>query len=341
MKTSEPAEAARDVSGAEPVLEVVGLGKSFHIHGNGFLGRRGVLRAFEDVSLALYPGEVTALVGESGAGKSSVARVITQLERESEGVIRLRGKTVRAHRGRAFRRYVGEVQIVFQDPFSSLNPTRTVRHHLTRPMRIHHKARRHQDVEAALHSLLTEVSLVPPDQFLQKFPHELSGGQRQRVAVARALASGPSVLVADEPVSMLDVSIRLGVLNLLQHLASERGLAILYITHDIASARYFAARTLVMYAGQMVEGGPSERVTRQAAHPYTRLLVSSAPNPKRRSGMAWRADDQGDPPSLVSPPTGCRFHPRCPFAEAKCAEERPPRTELESGHWAACWLLQK
>jgi peptide/nickel transport system ATP-binding protein len=179
---------------------------------------------------------------------------------------------------------------------------------------------------------------------VDKFPHELSGGQRQRVAIARALGADPEVLLADEPVSMLDVSIRLGVLNLLRDLKERLHLAILYITHDIASARYFADETMVMYAGRMVEGGDSETVTQAPAHPYTRLLIGSAPDPDRISGAAGddpaATDPVGEPPSLIAPPAGCRFHPRCPHAMARCRTALPPRFDLPDapGHWAACWL---
>ena len=246
-------------------------------------------------------------------------------------------------RGRAFRAYCQRVQLVFQDPFASLNPVHTVRYHLTRALRIHHRTG--GDLPAALDDLLTRVQLTPPERFLEKFPHELSGGQRQRVAIARALAAGPEALLADEPVSMLDVSIRLGVLNLLRDLRDRLDLAILYITHDIASARYFADEVMVMYAGQVVEGGSGEAVTQHAAHPYTRLLIASAPDPDRIAGAEAAETEPagGEPPSLIEPPSGCRFHPRCPHAMARCRTEAPPRlptdTNGDSEHWAACWLF--
>jgi len=332
-----------DLLEESPVLEAVNLTKQFRVRGpgrGGSSGKRRFVHAVDGLSIALYAGRVTALVGESGSGKSTVARVLVQVYPQTSGVIRLNGRAVRASRGRAFRRYVGEVQMVFQDPFSSLNPTRTVRHHLARPLRIHHRVRTRAELDAALDALLREVSLTPPQQFLEKFPHELSGGQRQRVAIARALASNPSVLLADEPVSMLDVSIRLGVLNLLRQLASQRRLALLYITHDIASARYFSEDTLVMYAGQLIEGGPSEAVTQGAAHPYTQLLIAATPNPERdrEGGYLDENSDAGDPASLIAPPSGCRFHPRCPHAMPVCAEQAPPQIDLGAGHWARCWL---
>ncbi|OLF06130.1 dipeptide/oligopeptide/nickel ABC transporter ATP-binding protein [Actinophytocola xinjiangensis] len=325
------------------VLEAVGLTKHFPVRRRAaelLSRRRRAVRAVDDVDLVLRRGRVTAMVGESGSGKSTVARLLSQLVHQTAGRITLHDEVVDARRGRRFRAHCRRVQLVFQDPFASLNPIHTVRYHLTRALRIHH---RDGDLTQGLHDLLTRVSLTPPEQFLAKYPHELSGGQRQRVAIARALAAGPEVLLADEPVSMLDVSIRLGVLNLLRDLRDRLHLAILYITHDIASARYFADEVLVMYAGQVVEGGDGEAVTQRAAHPYTRLLIASAPDPDRIAGEQTEdaAQAGGEPPSLIDPPAGCRFHPRCPHAMARCSTEAPPSFAVGdngSGHWAACWL---
>ncbi|GAB3432642.1 ABC transporter ATP-binding protein [Actinophytocola sediminis] len=325
------------------VLAAVGLTKHFPVRRRLrtlFSRQRRAVRAVDEVSLVLRRGRVTAMVGESGSGKSTVARLLAQLVHQTAGEIRLHDDVVDVRRGRAFRAYCRQVQLVFQDPFSSLNPVHTVRYHLTRALRIHgHDG----DLTDGLHDLLTRVQLTPPAQFLAKYPHELSGGQRQRVAIARALAAGPRVLLADEPVSMLDVSIRLGVLNLLRDLRDRLQLAILYITHDIASARYFADDLLVMYAGQVVEGGDGETVTQHAAHPYTRLLIAAAPDPDRIAGEATEgaAEAGGEPPSLIDPPSGCRFHPRCPHAMPRCSTTAPPRLPVGnngSGHWAACWL---
>jgi len=214
-----------------------------------------------------------------------------------------------------------------------------VRYHLARPLRIHGNGESAASLDESVTSLLERVSLTPASQFAGKYPHELSGGQRQRVAVARALAVRPRVLLADEPVSMLDVSIRLGLLNLLGDLREREGIAILYITHDIASARYLADTIVVMYAGQVVESGPAQQVTDQPAHPYTRLLLSAAPDPERAGPPALQA--RGAPPSLVSPPAGCRFHPRCPHAMAVCAVSGPRAFEVATGHASACWLHAK
>jgi peptide/nickel transport system ATP-binding protein len=335
----QPLGVSERDSGLTPILEAQDLIKQFPVH-RGFrrkaTGQRRVVQAVGGVSFALYPGEITALVGESGSGKSTIARLLAQLHRPSGGHISLHGQQVRQHRGRHYRDYVRQVQIVLQDPFSSLNPTRTIGYHLRRPLRIHRVARTRHDVAAGIEALLSEVQLVPGSRFASKYPHELSGGQRQRVAVARALAARPAVILADEPVSMLDVSTRLGLLNLLRRLTVERGLALLYITHDIASARYFANTTLVMYAGQLIEGGPAEQVAQSPAHPYTQLLKASSPDPGRPRG--GRETPSGDPPSLIDPPAGCRFHPRCPYVMDICKDKTPPRFDLPGGQWAACWL---
>ncbi|MDQ0695586.1 ABC transporter ATP-binding protein [Streptomyces sp. W4I9-2] len=330
-------------SGTDVVLEARGVTKHFPLRRTArdlFARERRSVHAVDDVSLRLRRGTVTALVGESGSGKSTVARLLAQLHPLTSGEIRLGGEPVVAGRGRSFRRYVRRVQLIFQDPFASLNPVHTVRYHLTRALKIHGRAGSGEaELEENLAALLTRVQLTPPQQFLDKFPHELSGGQRQRVAIARALGADPQVLLADEPVSMLDVSIRLGVLNLLRDLKERLHLAILYITHDIASARYFADTTLVMYAGRIVEGGDSERVTQHPAHPYTQLLIASAPDPDRIVAEEEQEETgTGEPPSLITPPTGCRFHPRCPRAMERCRTELPPRFDLPDGQWAACWL---
>jgi len=281
----------------------------------------------------LEAGRVTALVGESGCGKTTVSRMMARLIKPTSGRLLLEGAPVGAGGLSAYRR---KVQMVFQDPFSSLNPIHDVHYHLSRPLRLYKKARGRAEVNAGVANLLERVKLEPPDQFANKLPHELSGGQRQRVAIARALAPGPTVLLADEPVSMLDVSIRLGVLNLIDELRDQEGLAILYVTHDIASARYFANTMMVMYAGRVIESGPSRDVTDEPAHPYTQLLLSAAPDPHRSSPVVIKGGDTVA--SLVAPPSGCRFHPRCPHAMPICSAEQPPDFAVAPGRLVACWL---
>jgi peptide/nickel transport system ATP-binding protein len=335
-------EGANEELHPSPILEAVHLRKLFPLRSWNPFGAKLAVQAVEDTSLALYPGRATALVGESGSGKTTVARILAGLYSPTFGTIRFRGEPAKLKDGSRLRSYRRHVQLILQDPFSSLNPIHDVRHHLGRPLQIFGHAHNNAQETEQILSLLNRVNLSPAEQFIQKFPHQLSGGQRQRVAIARALAVQPEVLLADEPVSMLDVSIRLDILNLLLRLKNEERLALLFITHDIASARYFAEDTLVMYAGQMVEGGPSDEVIQQPKHPYTQLLVSAAPDPARLT-----ADDdkrltdlpaRGEIPSLIHPPSGCRFHPRCPHAMPVCKQRFPRRTELGNGRWTNCFL---
>jgi len=314
-------------------MEAISLSKDFK------LGHGQTLHAVRDVSFNLYSGAVVALVGESGSGKSTAARLLTGQERLTSGTIKLGGEPVHVSTHRAFRRYKSQVQYVFQDPFASLNPIHTVRYHLERPVRLHQRG---AAVEPVLATLMDQVRLTPARQFLDKYPHELSGGQRQRVSFARALAAQPSVLLADEPVSMLDVSIRLEMLALLNDLRERLRLALLYITHDIASARYFADEILVMYAGQIAERGPAEEVTQQPKHPYTQLLVSSAPDPDNL-GSTLRAGAKRDPRKASEgiPAQGCPFSPRCPLADDHCRAENPALTQLSDTRSAACWHLDE
>ena len=340
VSTLRPVPGAGRGSSAAPVLEAVAVTKHFPVHGKGAgrLGHRRVVHAVDDASIGIYPGRVTALVGESGSGKSTLARVLAGLYGRTSGQVLLHGQPVSATRGRAFRRHVGEVQLILQDPYGSFNPMLTVSTHLRRAVRIHDAQHGPDVLRTRTAELLEQVHLVPAGQFLDKFPHQLSGGQLQRVSIARALAARPSVILADEPVSNLDVSIRLGVLNLLSEL-TDSGVGLLYVTHDVASARYFASDIAVMYAGRIVESGPAERVVTEPAHPYTRLLISSAPDPARRS-RAEQLADTGQPPSLISPPAGCRFHPRCPLVMPECRTEAPPIFELGDDHWSRCWLFR-
>ncbi len=320
------------MSTSTAVIEGVNLTKSYWVRqGRGPLPKRAPVRAVDNVSIRLEAGKVTALVGESGAGKTTVGRLLAQIVKPDGGKVLLAGKPAPSGRPRS---YAAQVQMVFQDPFASLNPVHRVRHHLERPLRIHHFVT--GDADAAVTDLLRRVSLNPPRQFAAKFPHELSGGQRQRVAIARALAVRPRVLIADEPVSMLDAPIRPAVLNLLADRRDEERLAILYVTHDIASARYLADTIAVMYAGQLVESAPSEQLTDSPAHPYTQLLLAAAPDPDRTTPPQLAG--RGAPPSLLAPPSGCRFHPRCPFAMDVCKRQAPPSVTAADGHGSACWL---
>jgi ABC-type glutathione transport system ATPase component len=240
--------------------------------------RRSRLRAVDHVSFDLVPGRTVALVGESGSGKSTIAKILTRMEKPTSGTVDVRLDDGTPVRGPLYRR---EVQMVFQDPFGSLNPFHSVEHHIARPLRIHGRTRTAAETHERVLQMLERVNLVPAATVAGRRPHELSGGQRQRVAIARALAPGAQVLIADEPVSMLDVSIRLGVLNLLGRLQREDRLAVLYITHDLATARHFSDEIIVLYRGRVVERGPSDAVILQPRHDYTRLLANAAPDPER------------------------------------------------------------
>ena len=317
-------------------LEAVGLSKDFR------LGHGATLHAVRDVNISLYKSAVVALVGESGSGKSTVARMLAGQDTPTAGAIRLDGEPVDVRTSRAFRRYKSQVQYVFQDPFGSLNPVHSVGYHLARPVKLHQG--RDVDVKKRVIGLLEQVRLTPAAQFEPKYPHELSGGQRQRVAFARALAAQPTVLLADEPVSMLDVSIRLEMLNLLDELRSRLHLALLYITHDIASARYFADEVLVMYGGQIVERGPAEDVTQRPAHPYTQLLIASAPDPDNLGSVLKSANvstggGAGRAGNIGPAATGCPFSNRCPLAVDKCKQDNPALQLLAPDRAAACWRL--
>jgi peptide/nickel transport system ATP-binding protein len=320
---------------SEATLEVSHLTKRFAA-GTGLLARRSMVHAVDDVSFALAPGKITALVGESGSGKSTVARLLARLYAPTSGTITFDDRNVaRDRRRRDVLRYRSQVQMIFQDPFGSLNPAKTIKHHLERPLRIH-KVVPDDGIEERIHHLLEVVGLVPAAKFAAKYPHQLSGGQRQRVAIARALAVEPVVLLADEPTSMLDVSIRIGILNLMLELKERKRIAFLYVTHDLASARYVADDILVMYAGQIVEHGPVEQVLAEPLHPYTKLLLSAVPDPG--TGLETKRIEirKGLASAAVDPKAGCRFVSRCPLAIDVCSRATPPLVEARPRQAARC-----
>ena len=278
-------------------LTVQGLHKTYTLR-NGL--NFTTLEAVKDVDLDLRPGRTVALVGQSGSGKSTIAKILAQLEKPTSGTITLDGEPI-GTRGKALAHYRDHVQMVFQDPFASLNPLHTIGHHLERPLLLHRKATR-ATLRAKVCELLERVNLTPADSFIDRRPHELSGGQRQRVAIARALAPEPTVLIADEPVSMLDVSIRLGVLNLLARLQREENLAMLYITHDLATARHFSDEILVMYRGEVVERGPADQVILDPQAEFTKQLLVAAPEPGNNPRFLAEARRRGVPmPDHLAP----------------------------------------
>jgi peptide/nickel transport system ATP-binding protein len=315
-------------------VEARGLAKRFPVGGG--LRRRSHVHAVEDVSFELRPGTITALVGESGSGKTTVAWLLARLHEATEGTVLFEdGDVSRARSRRDLLRYRSQVQMIFQDPFGSLNPVKTIRHHVERPLRIHRVVPAAQ-IEERVYELLRTVGLVPPEDIARKYPHELSGGQRQRVAIARVLAVEPKVILADEPTSMLDVSIRIGILNLMIRLKEERQIAFLYVTHDLASARYVADEIMVMYAGQIVERGPVEQVLVDPLHPYTKLLLAAVPDPARRLVVEHIEQSKGVAAAAVDPAPGCRFVSRCPIAIGICSEVTPTLEEARLGRLARC-----
>ncbi len=339
MNSNTRPQPAPTAQSTEPALTVSGLTVDYR--------RRGAapLRAVDNLGFQLEPGKTLALVGESGSGKSTVVRTLAGFTAPSAGSVNLAGVTGLPGR-KARTAYRAALQLVFQDPFASLNPMHTVEHHLRRPIARYRNPSGREATRAAVHDLLRLVNLDPAADFAAKYPHELSGGQRQRVAIARALATDPRVLLADEPVSMLDVSIRLEILNLLDFLARDRGLALLYVTHDLATARHFSQEIIVMYRGQVVESGPSDEVILNPAHPYTRMLADAAPNPAttreqaaaaRRERLAQRGAHAAEQRE-VGAGAGCIFASRCPHAKPVC-ETAPGDFPAGSGHAARCWML--
>jgi peptide/nickel transport system ATP-binding protein len=317
-----------------PLLSTVSLTKHF---GLGPPWSRRRLHAVDEVSLDIAAGRIVALVGESGSGKSTVVRLVDLLYRPTAGEIYFAGRplsTMRTRRSQlAYRR---QVRMVFQDPFSVSNPAYRVSHALLRSAKLHRPELAAGERRAEAERALETVGLTPGREFIDRFPYELSGGQRQRVGFAEALLSRPRLILADEPVSMLDVSIRIGLLNLMADLRDREGVSILYVTHDIASAWYLADSVAVMYAGRLVEQGPSDVVLRSPRHPYTQLLLSAIPDP--RVPLALDEEGTGEPPRVIDPDPGCRFRRRCPYAEARCARSSPELAEVGADHLAACFV---
>jgi peptide/nickel transport system ATP-binding protein len=308
-----------------------------HFKIGGALSRR-MLHAVDDVNFTVGEHEIVALAGESGSGKSTIARLLARIYTPTSGEVYFEGKPLSQIRSRhAALRYSGLVPMVFQDPFASINPVFRVKHGVLRCLKLHRPelSGQQRDEEAAR---VFDVVGLGADM-LERFPYELSGGQRQRVGFAQALAMRPKLILADEPVSMLDVSIRIGLLNLMAELRDTMGVSILYITHDIASARYVADRIIVMYAGQIAETGPIEDVLSSARHPYTQLLLSAVPDPRAPLSVAAETD-RGEPPKVIDPAPGCRFRWRCPLAIDTCAHVTPVLAELLPGHDAACHVAQ-
>jgi oligopeptide/dipeptide ABC transporter ATP-binding protein len=318
-----------------PVLEVQGLKKYFPVSTGGLLHRRtGWVKAVETVDFAIMPGETLGLIGESGCGKTTTAKLILLQEKPTEGSIRFEGGEILGLQGAALMRYRRAVQVVFQDPYSSLSPRMRVRDIIAEPLEIHTKMSR-AEIRERVAEVLQLVGMQP--DVAELFPHEFSGGQRQRIALAGALASRPRLIVLDEPVSALDVSIRAQMMNLLKDVQAQDNVAYLLVAHDLATVRYMADDTVVMYLGKIVEYAPTRSLFDNVRHPYTKALLSAVLPPR-----VDRADDEivltGEIPSPLNPPHGCRFHTRCPFVMRRCSEEEPVLREVTRGHLVACHL---
>ena len=317
----------------EPVLEVRNLRTHFALPRPHPFRQRAVLKAVDGVSFRIGPGDVLGLVGESGCGKSTVGRTLTRLVPATSGSVLLEGIDVLKLSPSAFRPLRARIQMIFQDPFASLNPRLTVEQTLSEPLRIHGLARTSAEARARIAEMLVQVGLDP--DAMRRYPFEFSGGQRQRIGIARVMIVSPTLVIADEPVSALDVSIQAQVLNLIRNLLVDRGISMLFISHDLGVVRHVSNRVAVMYLGQIIECGSKSDIFRRPGHPYTHLLLSSVlrADPARRRA---RPKITGEPASAANPPQGCAFHPRCPLATEVCRRFSPPVVSLGNGHHAAC-----
>jgi peptide/nickel transport system ATP-binding protein len=339
MRNQNQAQTAVAASQPGPLLSVRNLRTQFELR-RWVFGRAGFVRAVDGVSFELKRGEAIAVVGESGCGKRSLARTILGLYRPTEGEVFFEGKRLTGLNGRDLRWYRSQVGYVQQDPYGALPPFMPVRRILEEPLIVNRAARK-TEREERIHEVLGEVRLTPVEEFLPKFPHMLSGGQQQRVVIARAMILRPKLLVADEPVSMLDASVRVEILELLHGLQRAHNLGVIYITHDLSSVRHFSERIFVMYAGKIVEKAEVRQLIHNPLHPYTRALLAAIPDPDAENVRTLKPVPPGEPPSLVQPPSACRFHPRCPeFMKGLCDVEDPLEFEPHPGHFVLCWLYR-
>jgi len=326
-------------AGADDILlSVRGLHTWFELRRLGFV-RVGFVRAVDDVSFDLRRGEAVAVVGESGCGKSTLAKTILGLHLPTQGEIIFDGRPV--HGAADLRWYRARVGYVQQDPYGALPPFMSVQRILDEPLLINgvvHPAERLRRIQR----ILDEVRLTPVEDFLPRYPHMLSGGQQQRLVVARAMILEPKLILADEPVSMLDASVRVEILHLLRGLQAKHNLSLIYITHDLSTARYFCERAFVMYGGKIIERAPIEDLLQAPRHPYTQALLAAIPDPDPANAARLRDVPPGEPPSLLHPPAGCRYHPRCPFViKGVCDVDVPPDFEVGAGHRVGCWLYRE
>ncbi len=323
----------------EGVLRVENLSKWFTIR-RGLLAPPLTLRAVDNVSFELRRGEAVSLVGESGSGKTTLGKTVLRLYEPTSGRILFKGRDVTNLKGKELLWYKRETGLVQQDPYGAMPSFMTISRILEEPLIIH-KIGTAEERKEAVFKALEDVRLTPVEDFAFKYPHMLSGGQLQRVAIARALILGPSFVVADEPVSMLDASVRIEILTLMRELQEKRGISFIYITHDLSTTRYFSEWIFIMYAGHLVEKAPTKELIREPQHPYTQALLAAIPDPDPENRKRYREVPPGEPPSLINPPPGCRFHPRCPYVMDVCRSEEPPVVEVKPGHYVKCWLYAK
>ncbi len=323
---------------AEKLLEVKNLVKHFPVRGGVFSRVHSYVRAVDGVSFDLAPGETLGLVGESGCGKSTTGRAILRLIEPTSGEVFFEGEDVLSLDRESMRKLRREMQIIFQDPYASLNPRMTVGSIVGEPLAIH-KIAKGQERKERVADILNRVGLR--SEHMRRYPHEFSGGQRQRIGIARALALNPKLIIGDEPVSALDVSIQAQVINLLEDLQKEYGIAYVIIAHDLSVVQHISDRIAVMYLGKIVEIGGSDDVVMTPKHPYTEALLSAVPVPDPKAKRKERIILHGDVPSPINPPSGCRFHTRCPYKEEKCAAEEPPMREVAPGHFSACHFSEQ
>lgn len=336
---SPPALVGTLDSTRSPLLSIRNLRVWFELRQWGFL-LAGHVHAVDGVSFDLAHGEAIAIVGESGCGKSSLMKTILGLHRPTDGQVIFEGQDINVLGTRGLRWYRSHVGYVQQDPYGALPPFLSVRGILSEPMIIN-GVRNQAEQERRIVKVLEEVKMTPVGDFLPKFPHMLSGGQQQRVVIARAMMLEPRILVADEPVSMLDASVRVEILKLLRGLQESHHLAVIYITHDLSTVRYFSERIFVMYAGQIIERARVKDLLTDPRHPYTHALLEATPDPDAHNALVYKDVPPGEPPSLVKPPRGCRFHPRCTkIIRGLCEVEEPPGFEVAPDHLVSCWLWQ-
>ncbi|HHX19796.1 MAG TPA: ABC transporter ATP-binding protein [Clostridiaceae bacterium] len=321
------------------ILEIDGLKVYFELRKRGFQ-HAGFVQAVDGVDLKLRRGETIAIVGESGCGKTSLMKTILRINTPTGGTITFDGEVINNLKSQGLKNLRRKIGFVQQDPYGALAPFMDVQTILEEPLKINGVKDRKERVKR-VRQVLEEVRMTPVDDFLRKFPHQLSGGQQQRVVIARAMILNPILLVADEPVSMLDASVRVEILKLLRALQEEHNLAVIYITHDLATVRYFSEYIYVMYAGQVIEKAPESQLINETAHPYSHALLAATSDPDPKNVDEFQKVPAGEPPSLVSPPAGCRFHPRCELIEkGLCDVKRPPEFDLGNRHTVSCWLFK-